>query len=236
MWKIRTGDTERIYKEKRTTVMVDTAVAMMVDLSGSMNQALTQIAAILASEAVLGVNKVKLQIAGFTTGEREVSRSGENRGTGRSIPLLIPLFKGFDERGRKPNGRLGALHTSGYTPLGEAFGYGFESLLDRRESRKVLWIITDGEPSFPTLESGHNDYLLMAAIYRRCKAMGIEVVGMQLGADYKADILGPYTDVMCRVKEMSHLFCLYSMSFRIPLCLNACLIRLMWLCPYRLFF
>ena len=95
------------------------------------------------------------------------------------------------------------MRTSAYTPLGEAYAYGFESLLARKESKRVLWVVTDGEPSFPTCSAGHNDYLLMARIKEKCRRSGIQVVGMELG--YRGDILKDYADVVAKVPSSSEL-------------------------------
>lgn len=199
VWKISVGDYERIFKEKRVVSVVDTACCAMIDLSGSMNLGTTQMAAVLCSEALMGVPKVKLAICGFTTGGYVHPGAG-----GRAVPLLIPMFKDFDDDGRKARGRIGALRTASYTPLGEAFAHGYETLLGRKESRRVLWLITDGEPSFPSNDSEHNEFLLMARIKEKCQRAGIVVVGLELGHSGRG-VLAPYSDVSVYVESSTTL-------------------------------
>lgn len=203
VWKIRAGEYDRLYKERRTVVMVDTAICMMIDLSGSMDRELTQMVAILCSEATMGVPKVKLQIAGFTTGSNiRLPTSADVNDCGRLVPLQIPKFKDYDEDGRKARSRIGALTTSNYTPLGEAFAFGYESLLDRKESKRVLWLITDGQPSFLCGSNNHNEYMLMGRIHSKCKTQGIDVVGLEIG---RVRSLDKYVDVCAKVPGIAQL-------------------------------
>lgn len=198
VWKIRAGEFSKLFKEKRTTTMVDTALELMMDLSGSMNEELAATAGILVSEALLGIPKLKLEIAGFTTNDNSYSGSG-----GRSVGLDIPLFKSFNDSGSKVRARLGGLSTSNYTPLGEAMAYAFESLLARKESKRVLWMVTDGQPTFPTRDPDHNDYLLMRKVYENCKKAGITVVIMCVGIAPVS--MKPYCDTTVGVSSVSDL-------------------------------
>lgn len=170
-----TGNTD-IFKERRTRQLVDTAVQKMIDESGSMDAAKSQMAAIMTTEAIIGVPRVKLGIAGFTTNHHYYQGTG-----GRQTGLDIMLYKGFDEPYAKCKGRLGAIEDNGATPLGEGYAYGFEALMARKEKRRVLWITTDGDPAISCQDTRHNEFLLMERIFKKCKRNGIIVLVTNIG-------------------------------------------------------
>lgn len=80
------------------------------------------------------------------------------------------------EHGQRVRQRAGAfaLSASGTTPMTEAIWFTAAALLRCREPRKVLMIISDGQPDDPlsTLE-----------ILQRCRDSGIETVGIGLGIE-----------------------------------------------------
>ncbi len=80
------------------------------------------------------------------------------------------------EHGQRVNARTGAfsLAATGSTPMTEAIWFGAASLLRCREPRKVLMVMTDGQP---------NDTLSTLDILQRCRDSGIETVGVGLGLD-----------------------------------------------------
>ncbi|WP_445366697.1 VWA domain-containing protein [Methylomonas sp. BW4-1] len=80
------------------------------------------------------------------------------------------------EHGQRVNARTGAfsLAATGSTPMTEAIWFGAASLLRCREPRKVLMVMTDGQP---------NDSLSTLDILQRCRDSGIETVGVGLGLD-----------------------------------------------------
>ncbi len=80
------------------------------------------------------------------------------------------------EHGQRVNARTGAfsLAATGSTPMTEAIWFGAASLLCCREPRKVLMVMTDGQP---------NDTLSTLDILQRCRDSGIETVGIGLGLD-----------------------------------------------------
>lgn len=176
-----TGNTN-MFKERRTKQMVDTALQLMVDLSGSMPTASTREAAIIMAEALTGIRGIKLSIAGFKAKD-PVPRPSNPKGVGRLSTIEFPLFKDFEESSQSGLERLGALRCLGGTPLGDAFALGFERLMPRKEPRRVLWIITDGDPSIAVADLDHNEFMLMERTYRRCQEMNIKLVLMNIGLE-----------------------------------------------------
>lgn len=67
-----------------------------------------------------------------------------------------------------------SLRAGGTTPMTEAVWFAAAALLRCREPRKVLLVMTDGQP---------NDILSTLEILQRCRNSGIETVGVGLGLD-----------------------------------------------------
>jgi cobaltochelatase CobT len=67
-----------------------------------------------------------------------------------------------------------SLRAGGTTPMTEAVWFAAAALLRCREPRKVLMVMTDGQP---------NDILSTLEILQRCRHSGIETVGVGLGLD-----------------------------------------------------
>ncbi len=96
----------------------------------------------------------------------------------------ITAFPGVDEasvfrvleHSERVRSRVGgfALQAQDSTPMTEAIWFGAASLLRCREPRKVLMVMTDGQP---------NDPLSTLEILQRCRDSGIETVGIGLGID-----------------------------------------------------
>ena len=74
----------------------------------------------------------------------------------------------------RPNVGAFDLDANGSTPMAEALWFAAASLLVRREPRKVVMVLTDGEP---------DDRLSALDILERCQRSGIEAVGVGLGID-----------------------------------------------------
>jgi hypothetical protein len=96
----------------------------------------------------------------------------------------ITAFPGIDdesvfrllEHGERVRSKIGAysLSARNTTPMTEAIWFAAASLLRCREPRKVMMVMTDGQP---------NDQLSALEILQRCRDSGIETVGVGLGID-----------------------------------------------------
>lgn len=174
---------KRVMKERREIQRVNTAVELLVDLSSSMNNETTRQAAILIAEALADIKGISLEVVGFTTrsGLNNYQYGTNKKGVGRLDAMDLLIYKGFDQPYLKARGTLGALQTSGSTPLAEAYGYSLERILTRDEPRRLLWIISDGDPAIMAGDPDHNDYVLMSRLHTKAKKLGIETAGMFIG-------------------------------------------------------
>lgn len=182
-----TGD-HRVYKQRRRTTMVNTALELCVDWSGSMNGKLTRIAMLVLAEATQAIRDLKVDITMFTTLDGKYYGFG-----GRAVPMLMAVVKEFDESYFRAAPRLGGILSQDNTPLGEAYALAFQRLVVRREERKILWLVSDGNPSFVLGEKknksdpNHDDRLLMERIHNKCIDNRIETVGILIGGSTSLD-------------------------------------------------
>lgn len=175
----------RVFKQRRSRTFPNTAFAVLCDLSSSMKAELVRITATAFVEALAQLPRIKTMVAGFYTNR---GRYQPVPGSGRLEGMDLLLFKGFDEPYRTAMPRLGAIGTSGCTPLGEGYAYGFEALVKRLELRKILLVITDGMPcydwnSMSNTGEEHNDFVLMQRVHEKCKTHGIETLGLGIRYD-----------------------------------------------------
>jgi cobalamin biosynthesis protein CobT len=74
----------------------------------------------------------------------------------------------------RPNASVFSAITNGGTPLHTALWYAAASVMATKEDRKVIMVLTDGEP---------DDYDAAKSVIRRCEATGIELVGVGICID-----------------------------------------------------
>ena len=191
----------KIMKERRSRDYMNTAVLLLVDCSNSMHAGTTRTAAIILAEALNTIKWLKLEIAGFTTNDHYYKKLKD---CGRMIGIDIMLHKGFDEPYVKVRSRLGAISTSGFTPLGEAYGHGFERLMVRKEVRRVLWILSDGEPCLELANDKHSEYELMRRCHGKCRQYGIETIGTYIGWNHR-NSLKKYVDRYSCIQEIEEM-------------------------------
>ena len=138
--RLAIGDT-RVFVAVNEHQAPNTAVHLLVDVSGSMDEAVPQTnltrcrlaldsacALSLALESIHGVNPAVTAFPGIDTYVQVLQRHGE--------------------RVARVAGRFGQ-HPRGGTPMYEALWYVAAQLVLQREPRKLLIVLTDGDPSRP---------------------------------------------------------------------------------------
>ena len=192
-----------LFKAPRNRSLVNTAIQLTIDCSSSMSGSLTRSAAIILAESLAAIPNLKLSIATFTTGTESYRRNpNEPRlGLGRLDQMIIHLHKDFDESYAHCRARLGAIRTRGYTPLGDAYGKSLERIISRPEPRRIIWLVTDGEPSFCKLDYRHSDYVLMQNLHQKAKSLKVETLGLGI----RVSNIKPYVDAFTLITSISDL-------------------------------
>ncbi|MEI8574834.1 VWA domain-containing protein [Methylomonas sp. LW13] len=164
------GET-KLFQRKQSKAAPNTAIHLLLDKSESMGYQVTDSQGQpigsrmpIALEATLALALAFEGIPGVNPGVTAFPGHHDD-----SVFRLI-------EHGQRVNARTGAfsLSATGSTPMTEAIWFGAASLLRCREPRKVLMVMTDGQP---------NDTLSTLELLQRCRDSGIETVGVGLGLD-----------------------------------------------------
>ena len=156
----------RVFKRKQEHQAKDTAVSLLVDNSGSMSgqRILTAMTAAYALSSTLDRVNIQHECLGFTTTYNGKPGSGydyykieqEQRKLGveysRIVPLRITIFKDFTERLAPPvRHRFADMAYNQPNMMsnidGEAVQIAVNRLLQRKEQRKVLLVLSDGMPA-----------------------------------------------------------------------------------------
>lgn len=204
---------KRVMKQKRDKEKINTAIEVVIDLSGSMSATLTRAAAILTTEALDGIKGVEMEIVGFRSNSKFAEGYGygynsygsraPTAGVGRTCGMDLLIYKGYNQDYKHAKATLGGLDTDGGTPLGDAYGYGLERILTRKEPRRTLWIISDGDACCSHGDRDHSDYVLMERLKAKAARLGVDVVGMYIGGQQSS--LKNYVHKMAYVQQASDL-------------------------------
>ena len=165
--RLSQGDS-RVFERRTHKHAPNTALHLLVDASGSMNMLpnpnarirlidLAMDSAVALALALEGISGVNPAITRFPHGDTD---------------NVNPLLK----HGQKvrPHAPAFSAITNGGTPLHTALWYAAASVMATKEDRKVIMVLTDGEP---------DDYDAAKSVIRRCEATGIELVGVGICID-----------------------------------------------------
>ncbi len=183
---------DRVFRRKQEANATDTVVGLLVDNSGSMRGSKTEVAMSAAFALSMTLERVRIshECIGFTTTRPgsghsyAVVRAEETRlgrSFSRSEAVLMPIYKGFDER-LTPAVKKRFADVVGHEGFlannidGEAVEVASQRLLQRKEKRKVLIVLSDGFPSAAGIASELYSHL-HKAVDQASKA-GIEVIGI----------------------------------------------------------
>ncbi|NOS75363.1 MAG: VWA domain-containing protein, partial [Methyloglobulus sp.] len=161
------GDS-RVFERRNHKQAPNTAIHLLVDGSTSMadrapnnpNHSLIE----LAMESAMALALALEGISGVNPAVTRFPYLGTNN--------VVPLLKHSQKV--RLNAPKFAPIVSGGTPLHTALWYAASSVLATREERKVIMVLTDGQP---------DDLDFTRAIIKRCVATGIELVGVGICFD-----------------------------------------------------
>lgn len=171
LYRVALGD-PRVFARKRERIAANTALHLLIDLSSSMRAlvplgpGLERLRSDIALESAFGlalaldaIHGVSLAVSAFP------SRSGRESG----ISTLI-------RHGERARAQAGAFvqQARGGTPMRGALWYAAADLLARPEPRRVILVLTDGQPA---------DREATGALLAQCTAAGLETLGIGIGID-----------------------------------------------------
>jgi cobaltochelatase CobT len=161
----------RVFARRVIKPAPNTAIHLLLDKSDSMDEP------VLGDKHQSVTNRLSIALeASMALALAFEGIAGVNPGItafpGRDDTSVFRLLE-HGERVRA-NSAAFSLRAGGTTPMTEAVWFAAAALLRCREPRKVLLVMTDGQP---------NDILSTLEILQRCRNSGIETVGVGLGLD-----------------------------------------------------
>jgi cobalamin biosynthesis protein CobT len=160
-----------VHRVRSDRAEMDTALGILIDLSGSMSGAkarLSQQIAIALAQALDTIG-VAYAIYGHNT-RTDAAYVGKGGKTvkdtdwynaleashaagimwGREVPIDMYEFKSFDERLPEAKGGLGSIASmiGGANADADAIMYAWGKLKERRERRKIMFVLNDGQPAW----------------------------------------------------------------------------------------
>lgn len=220
--RLAVGDS-RVFRRRHETTSKDVAVSLVIDASGSMSGAkiYTATQAAYALSSVLERIGINHEVIAFTTGEPCATPSeleSEQRKIGRHFTriegLYMPVIKGFNERlktevkerfGWLPNSRILRNNIDG-----ECVEIAARRLIGRRESGKVMIVLSDGAPACQGDMAALQRHL--KNVVRNVEKAGVKTVGIGIQSNEvtrfypKNIVLNNVSELPDRViKELRHM-------------------------------
>jgi cobalamin biosynthesis protein CobT len=192
--RLNFGD-DRVFRRKHVNFTKDVAVELVVDLSGSMSQHNKMETAAYAAyglSSVLERMGIQHEVIGFTTLPIDIEDDASHAETAgvryaRNEALYMPIIKGWGERVTADVKTRFAKLTCDVPFMrenvdGECVQIASMRLYQRKETRKIMIVLSDGQPACGG-ESAVLDAHLKASVKEITK-MGIDVVGIGINSEY----------------------------------------------------
>ncbi|WP_341744818.1 hypothetical protein [Azonexus hydrophilus] len=179
IWRLQTGDT-RVFEKRVEGRKQNTAIQLLIDRSASMTRVCSHqwskdasefvpVSRIgMAADAALSVAIAMDAVPGVDTSVAAFPyQSGRNHDD-------VLLVSDFEENFRRIADRFPTIGAQGTTPLAEALLWSGYHLHQSQRDRKILMVMTDGEP---------DDREQASAMISLLAASDIEVIGVGMGCD-----------------------------------------------------
>ena len=152
------GTSDQLYRERKIGRKINTAVSILVDLSGSMGGdkiLKARETTILLAEGINPIG-IPFEILGFTGDLKDAAGSFKEKESERTIArkfdrwgsLDMVYFKLFEEPfGQEQKKRIASMTSHSQNYDGESVQYAADRLLKRPEPKKILFVLSDGAPA-----------------------------------------------------------------------------------------
>ena len=181
-------NTDAIYKKKLPARFEDSAVFMVMDNSGSMGGTRIDIATKMMTSLAAELDRLRVPFAaaGFTS-----ASTGNSLNTVgvRTEPSTIQIIKTFDEPYRRTAGRFRPPSISLNTVEFPCIRFGAEQLARRRETKKVLFVFSDGRTESGVCQLDNAMRKAMKDYVKMLIRSEIYVVGFELLNDWLQEII-----------------------------------------------
>ncbi|GEM_PF-2499056 len=159
LWRMKAMGDTRVFRKKAPTTGIDAAVSILLDTSGSMESQLGT-----AVEVTYALAQAHHRICG--------TQVSIDVFPGMGVPAEEILA--FKQNLRQAEDTLKAVQAGGGTPTGPALAIRLPKLLSTRAEKRVIWLITDGQP---------HDRVAAWQMVQAAEEAGVEVYGIGIGTD-----------------------------------------------------
>ena len=186
---IAKGLSKEVFYKTRDGMTLDAAVEIIIDESSSMSNCYynVRLLAMAIGEALNAIG-IPFEITGTTTAYMNGRGVPPLDGFTRTNPIVYKHYKLFNDQWTNVRHRM--VHTGNYNHNidGEAVEYAAFRLAQRRERRKVIFSLSDGEPYSGHGESNNMEMCVnLKRVCDRVRKQGIDVFGFGLGTDKPGD-------------------------------------------------
>ena len=208
-----------VYKQRKDRMELDTAVHFLIDLSGSMSGSKCKVAmeATVAFSECLEGTQIKYQISGFDNGgdgdglsDLVYKAQSSRKVYHRYEPLNLFKFKDFNQTLQLAKGPISCIGScaSGNNSDRDAVIWAYHELLQRPEKRKILFVLSDGQPANATINV-RDEYSARSPLVKglkdaidECGEHGVECVGVGILTDHVKNIY-PKSVSITKVDDLS---------------------------------
>lgn len=187
-----------VYRRREDVPEIDTSVCILIDLSGSMSGeklALAQDVAIGLSQCL---HYIGADFAVYGFGNMGVTKGRDGRSGGEFVrcePLIMPVFKDFDETLRQSRESLGKIsdYCLGNNSDPDGILRAWARLRERRAKRRILITLSDGCPAWYIGASsgpgrvsaeGYTKRAVQTIISEGCEAAGVGIMDSSVASFY----------------------------------------------------
>ncbi|SCW95755.1 cobaltochelatase CobT-related protein [Ancylobacter rudongensis] len=213
LYRVPQGD-GRVFSQREEHKSKDTAVMLLIDNSGSMKGQKMRLAMMAGYALSTTLERVSIahEVIGFTTGDYygipsslQEAMQEDARKSGvrwdRMLPIVMPVYKEFDERVTPLVKKRIAYSMNAQNGLqgnidGESLEYAAMRLIKRREKRKVMLVLSDGQPAGSNHAGPHLKYVV-----QNLTKIGIETIGIGI-MDRAVERYYPKSVVLNNVSEL----------------------------------
>ena len=179
----------------------DVSVQLVLDLSASLAERIPG-----TDQTVLQVSQAAVALLAWALDRLgdPLAIGGFHSNTRQEVRYMH--LKGFEEAwGAEAKARLAAVSPAYSTRTGTALRHASHTLLQRRSPRKLLLLLTDGEPS--DVDVSDPDYLRQDArqVVRQLQAQGVFVWCIQLHPAHEANVRSVFGEHYTLVKDLQQL-------------------------------
>jgi cobalamin biosynthesis protein CobT len=187
---------QEVWKKKAQTPIVNTAVSLLIDMSGSMCGDKAELAGKCCIALVQALQKIKgleVEVLGYdsTYGNSHPDPETDKLWNVYSCfdQTRVTRFKAFDDPlNARTMRRLAAIEYSadGGTPTYTALSLAYTRLMARRKPRKVMMILTDGAANSCSHRPDSKEHLMfhLKKIIADHAARGVETMAIGIQSDY----------------------------------------------------